>query len=109
MLFPFTSTNCFKKLKLCLLSSFLCLILWSRQSVVDPIVVAPPNPYIFTISTAFDSSYAILVTINITDFLNNAGVQIKDTESDPNKVGDLRGLFFNISDGFPLTKSPVPT
>lgn len=72
-----------------------------------PVLVPVPVPTstdicTFTVSEAFSDSFAIDVTITITPISNNEGLKITVTESDPDSIGDLRGLFFDVSRSFSL-------
>jgi hypothetical protein len=98
------ASSCFSKLKLCI-QAYFCLVILSRDSLSSALNMVPPIPCVFTIEQAFQSSFPIKVTVNITNLPNNAGVQINVTESDPDKVGNLRGLFFNVSSDYDLKKS----
>jgi hypothetical protein len=52
------------------------------------------------INGAFSGSTPIDVTIRIVNLANNGGVNIAVTATDILKIGDLRGLFFQVSDTF---------
>ena len=77
-------------------------------SPVKPPVTAPvlaPTPVdngecTFTIGQAFGGSFALDVTISIKEIAN--GMEFTVTESDTDSDGDLRGLFFDVSNTFPL-------
>jgi hypothetical protein len=74
-----------------------CIQLTPVRAPVRAPVKAPASTCTFTIGQAFRDTFDIEVTISIAPLPGNRGITLNVTESDADSIGDLRGLFFNVS------------